>query len=33
MFCNLCGNKLINLDCINCYKNSYALREFEEEDD
>ena len=33
MFCNFCGNKLINEDCSTCYNNSAALREFEEEDD
>ena len=33
MFCESCGGKLINGDCSNCYTNSAALREFEEEDD
>lgn len=33
MFCDYCGGKLINGDCVNCYKSSNALREFEEEDD
>jgi hypothetical protein len=33
MFCGSCGSKLINADCPNCYINSAALREFEEEDD
>jgi hypothetical protein len=33
MFCESCGGKLINGDCPNCYTNSAALREFEEEDD
>ena len=31
MFCNYCGTKLINQDCYNCFANSKALREFEEE--
>jgi hypothetical protein len=31
MFCNSCGSKLINKDCINCFKNSNALEEFEKE--
>ena len=33
MFCESCGGKLINGDCFNCYTNSAALKEFEEEDD
>ncbi len=33
MFCEFCGGKLINGDCFNCYTNSTALKEFEEEDD
>ena len=33
MFCNLCGSKLVNEDCSNCYTNSAALKKFEEEDD
>jgi len=33
VFCNNCGNKLINKDCLNCYNNSTALKEFEDEDD
>ena len=33
MFCESCGGKLINEDCSNCYTNSAALKEFEEEDD
>ena len=33
MFCNLCGSKLDNENCSNCYTNSAALKQFEEEDD
>jgi hypothetical protein len=33
MFCGNCGNKLINNNCDNCFSNSNALREFEEEDE
>jgi len=33
MFCIFCGNKKINGDCLNCFKNPNALKEFEEEDD
>jgi hypothetical protein len=33
MFCNYCGCKLIKENCHNCYANSTALKEFEEEDD
>jgi hypothetical protein len=33
MFCVACGTKLINKDCGNCFSNSNALRDFEEEDD
>jgi len=33
MFCESCGSKLIGGDCSNCYTNSGALKEFEEEDD
>jgi hypothetical protein len=32
MLCEYCGGKLINGDCSNCYTNSAALREFEEEE-
>jgi hypothetical protein len=33
MYCNDCGTKLINSDCRNCFNNTNALREFEEEDE
>jgi hypothetical protein len=33
MFCQDCGSKLVNSDCGNCFSNSNALREFEEEDE
>ena len=33
MFCEFCGSKLVNGDCLNCYTNSTALKEFEEEND
>lgn len=33
MFCDGCGNKLIDGDCLICYKSANALAEFEEEDD
>lgn len=33
MFCDYCGGKLVNKDCPNCFNNSNALREFEEEDE
>jgi len=32
-FCTLCGSKLNNGNCINCFQNSNALAEFEMEDD
>ena len=32
-FCGLCGSKLINGDCRNCFSNRNALTEFEMEDD
>ena len=33
MFCDFCGGRLINGDCRNCFTNSNALKEFEDEDD
>jgi hypothetical protein len=33
MFCNDCGTRLVNGDCNNCFKNSNALRDFEDEND
>jgi hypothetical protein len=33
MFCESCGNKLVDKNCNNCFTNSAALKEFEEEDD
>jgi hypothetical protein len=33
MFCEYCGGRLFSGDCSNCYTNSTALKEFEEEDD
>jgi len=33
MFCEYCGGKLVNKNCSNCYINSVALKEFEEEDE
>lgn len=32
MFCNYCNSKLVNNNCQNCFNNSNALKEFEEED-
>jgi hypothetical protein len=33
MFCENCGTKLIGKNCNNCFNNSNALKEFEEEND
>ena len=33
MLCNWCGSRLVNGDCNNCFKNTNALKEFEEEND
>lgn len=33
MFCQYCGTRLSNGDCINCFDNKNALKEFEEEDE
>lgn len=33
MYCQDCGTRIVNYDCPNCFKNSNALREFEEEDE
>ena len=33
MFCDICGTRLVNRDCGNCFSNSNALRDFEDEDD
>jgi hypothetical protein len=32
-FCALCGSRLVGRDCVNCFKSSNALAEFEAEDD
>ncbi len=33
MFCNRCGNRLVNGDCNFCFDNSNTLKEFEDEDE
>ena len=33
MFCIYCGSRMVNGDCLNCFKNFNALKEFEEEND
>lgn len=33
MFCDYCGGRLVNKDCLNCFSNSNALKKFEEEDE
>ena len=32
-FCGVCGSRLINGDCRNCFSNNNALAEFEGEDE
>jgi hypothetical protein len=32
-FCGVCGLRLINGDCRNCFNNNNALEEFEREDE
>lgn len=32
-YCKDCGTKLVSGDCPNCFNNTNALREFEEEDE
>jgi len=32
-FCGVCGSKLVNGDCRNCFSTRNALTEFEMEDD
>jgi hypothetical protein len=33
MFCDLCGTRLVNGDCYNCFDTKNALEEFENEED
>jgi hypothetical protein len=32
-FCGMCGSRLVNGDCRNCFSNNNALAEFEGEDE
>ena len=32
-FCDICGSRLTNGDCRNCFSNNNALAEFEREDE
>jgi hypothetical protein len=32
-YCYSCGGKLVNSDCQNCFNNSNALKDFEEENE
>ena len=33
IFCGMCGSRLVNGDCRNCFNNNNSLAEFETEDE